>query len=124
MLDLFHSQTKQIVSAVLALTRQSEMDDNHGSITKQNRPLSPIDDKEQMQLVKNVAIAVRDLLQTLDYAPANIKQMSEQRYNHFSTLVVALIEAVRQRNYEKMSEDAVNIARTAKSLFDDILALS
>jgi ornithine carbamoyltransferase len=28
-----------------------------------------------MQLVKNIAIAVRDLLQTLDYAPASIKQM-------------------------------------------------
>ena len=75
MLDLFHSQTKQIVHAVLALTRQHEMDDHSGSITKSNRPLSPIDDKEQMQLVKNVAIAVRDLLQTLDYAPPVIKQM-------------------------------------------------
>lgn len=75
MLDLFHSQTKQIVSAVLALTRQNEMDDNNGLITKHNRPLSPLDDKAQMQLVKNVAIAVRDLLQTLDYAPPTIKQM-------------------------------------------------
>jgi hypothetical protein len=28
-----------------------------------------------MQLVKNVAIAVRDLLQTLDYAPAPIKEL-------------------------------------------------
>jgi hypothetical protein len=28
-----------------------------------------------MQLVKNVAIAVRDLLQTLDYAPVSIKEM-------------------------------------------------
>jgi len=28
-----------------------------------------------MQLVKNVAIAVRDLLQTLDYAPTPIKQL-------------------------------------------------
>jgi hypothetical protein len=28
-----------------------------------------------MQLVKNVAIAVRDLLQTLDYAPTAIKEL-------------------------------------------------
>ncbi|CAF1649244.1 unnamed protein product [Adineta ricciae] len=77
-----------------------------------------------MQLVRNIAIAVRDLLQTLDYAPTAIKEMSEQRYNHFSSLVVALIETVRQRNYEKMNEHAVNIARTAKALFDDILKLS
>jgi hypothetical protein len=28
-----------------------------------------------MQLVKNIAIAVRDLLQTLDYAPTTIKEM-------------------------------------------------
>lgn len=28
-----------------------------------------------MQLVKNIAIAVRDLLQTLDYAPNSIKEM-------------------------------------------------
>jgi hypothetical protein len=75
LIDLFHSQTKQIVSAVLALTRQNEADDTTGPINRHNRPLSPIDDKEQMQLVKNVAIAVRDLLQTLDYAPISIKEM-------------------------------------------------
>jgi hypothetical protein len=28
-----------------------------------------------MQLVKNIAIAVRDILQTLDYAPLSIKEM-------------------------------------------------
>jgi len=28
-----------------------------------------------MQLVKNIAIAVRDLLQTLDYAPTPIKEL-------------------------------------------------
>jgi hypothetical protein len=28
-----------------------------------------------MQLVKNIAIAVRDLLQTLDYAPTSIKEL-------------------------------------------------
>ena len=28
-----------------------------------------------MQLVRNIAIAVRDLLQTLDYAPTAIKEM-------------------------------------------------
>ena len=39
------------------------------------RPLSPINDKEQIQLVKNIAIAVRDLLQTLDYARLPIKEM-------------------------------------------------
>jgi hypothetical protein len=37
---------------------------------------------------------------------------------------VALIEAVRQQNYDQMREHAVNIARTAKALFDDILRLS
>ncbi|CAF1242738.1 unnamed protein product [Adineta steineri] len=124
LVDLFHSQTKQIVGAVLALTRQYEMSHNNGNLSKNNRPLSPISDKEQMQLVRNIAIAVRDLLQTLDYAPTSIKQMSEQRYNHFSSLVVSLIETVRQRNYDNMNEHAVNIARTAKALFDDILKLS
>jgi len=116
LIDLFHSQTKQIVTAVIALTNQNETNNN-------NKP-SSINDKEQMQLVKNVAIAVRDLLQTLDYAPAPIKELSEQRYNHFSGLVVSLIETVRQRNYDKMNEHAVNIARTAKALFDDIIKLS
>ncbi|CAF0942586.1 unnamed protein product [Adineta ricciae] len=122
--DLFHSQTKQIVSAVLALTRQNDIDHSNALAQPSNRPLSPVNEKEQMQLVKNVAIAVRDLLQTLDYAPAPIKTMSEQRYNHFSGLVVNLIETVRQRNYDKMNDTAINIARTAKALFDDILQLS
>ncbi|CAF0874579.1 unnamed protein product [Rotaria sp. Silwood1] len=124
LIDLFHSQTKQIVSAVLILTRQNEADINNGISSKYNRSLSPTNDKEQIQLVKNIAIAVRDLLQTLDYAPTSIKEMSEQRYNHFSTLVVSLIETARQRNYNKMNEHAVSIARTAKALFDDILKLS
>ncbi|CAF3742200.1 unnamed protein product [Adineta steineri] len=122
--DLFHSQTKQIINAVLELTRQNEIDNTNGLSSPYNRPLSPLNDKEQMQLVKNIAIAVRDLLQTLDYAPAPIKTMSEKRYNHFSNLVVSLIETVRQRNYDKMNEHAMNIARTAKALFDDILKLS
>ncbi|CAF1009679.1 unnamed protein product [Adineta ricciae] len=122
--DLFHSQTKQIVSAVLALTRQNDIDHSNALAQPSNRPLSPVNEKEQMQLVKNVAIAVRDLLQTIDYAPAPIKTMSEQRYNHFSGLVVNLIETVRQRNYDKMNDTAINIARTAKALFDDILQLS
>ncbi|CAF5061850.1 unnamed protein product [Rotaria magnacalcarata] len=124
LLDLFHSQTKQIVNAVLILTRQNEPDNNNGLQLRFNRPMSPTDDKEQMQLVKNIAIAVRDLLQTLDYAPTSIKEMSEQRYNHFSALVVSLIETARQQDYSKMNEHAVNIARTAKALFDDILKLS
>jgi NADPH-dependent curcumin reductase CurA len=75
LIDLFHSQTKQIVSAVLALTRQNESDNDNGISSRYNRPLSPINDKEQMQLVKNIAIAVRDLLQTLDYAPTPVKEM-------------------------------------------------
>lgn len=37
---------------------------------------------------------------------------------------MSLIETVRQRNYEQMNEHAVNIGRTAKALFDDILKLS
>ncbi|CAF4658039.1 unnamed protein product, partial [Rotaria magnacalcarata] len=37
---------------------------------------------------------------------------------------VSLIEAVRQRNYDKMGEHAVDIARTAKVLLDDILKLA
>ena len=73
--DLFHSQTKQIVSAVLALTRQNDIDHSNASAQPFNRPLSPVNEKEQMQLVKNVAITVRDLLQTLDYAPTPIKTM-------------------------------------------------
>lgn len=80
LVDLFHSQTKQIVSAVLTLTRQNEIDNNNittGQTLRYTRSLSPINDKEQMQLVKNVAIAVRDLLQTLDYAPAAIKELVE-----------------------------------------------
>ena len=81
LIDLFHSQTKQIVSAVLALTRQHEMDDNNRLSTQRNRPLSPMDDKEQMQLVKNIAIAVRDLLQTLDYAPVSIKAMVRESFS-------------------------------------------
>ena len=75
LVDLFHSQTKQIVSAVLALTRQHDIDNDASAGPNRNRPLSPLDDKEQMQLVKNIAIAVRDLLQTLDYAPTAIKEM-------------------------------------------------
>ncbi len=73
LIDLFHSQTKRIVSAVLTLTRQHEIDNNLSS--KHIHSLSPINDREQMQLVKNIAIAVRDLLQTLDYAPVSIKEM-------------------------------------------------
>ncbi|CAF3463646.1 unnamed protein product, partial [Rotaria sp. Silwood2] len=69
LINLFRSQTKQIITAVLKLTRQSETDYNSGIPITYNRPLSPIKDREQMQLVKNIAIAVRDLLQTLDYAP-------------------------------------------------------
>jgi hypothetical protein len=57
------------------LTRQNEFDNNNSLSSRFTRPLSPINDKEQMQLVKNIAIAVRDLLQTLDYAPATIKEM-------------------------------------------------
>ncbi len=75
LVDLFYSQTKQIVNAVLVLTRQYEIDNNNGISSKKTRPLSPITDKEQMQLVRNIAISVRDLLQTLDYAPASIKEM-------------------------------------------------
>ncbi|UJR10425.1 hypothetical protein I4U23_014629 [Adineta vaga] len=122
--NTFHFQTKQTISAVLALTRQNDIEHSNISTTSSSRPLSPMNEKEQMQLVKNVAIAVRDLLQTLDYAPAPIKTMSEQRYNHFSGLVVNLIETVRERNYDKMNEHAISIARTAKALFDDILQLS
>jgi hypothetical protein len=33
-----------------------------------------------MLLVKNIAIAVRDLLQTLDYAPISIKQMVKKYF--------------------------------------------
>jgi hypothetical protein len=62
------------VSAVLALTRQHDIDHDTSAGSRQTRPLSPLDDKEQMQLVKNIAIAVRDLLQTL-YAPMAIKEM-------------------------------------------------
>ncbi|CAF4763102.1 unnamed protein product, partial [Rotaria sp. Silwood2] len=91
LINLFRSQTKQIITAVLKLTRQSETDYNSGIPITYNRPLSPIKDREQMQLVKNIAIAVRDLLQTLDYAPLSIKEMSEHRYSHFSNLVVSLI---------------------------------
>ncbi|CAF4898002.1 unnamed protein product, partial [Rotaria socialis] len=57
------------------LTRQNEPDNNNGLQLRFNRPMSPTTDKEQMQLVKNIAIAVRDLLQTLDYAPISIKEM-------------------------------------------------
>jgi hypothetical protein len=75
LLELFRSQTKQIVNTVLILTRQTETDYDSGTSSTYNRSLSPINNKEQMQLVKNIAIAVRDLLQTLDYAPASIKSM-------------------------------------------------
>lgn len=75
LIELFHSQTKQIVGAVLALTRQHETDSDSGISSIYHRPVSPINDREQMQLVKNIAIAVRDLLQTLDYAPISIKEM-------------------------------------------------
>jgi NADPH-dependent curcumin reductase CurA len=81
LIDLFHSQTKQIVSTVLALTRQSETDYDSGISSSYNRSSSPINDKEQMQLVKNIAIAVRDLLQTLDYAPTSIKEMVKHFLN-------------------------------------------
>ena len=75
LIELFHSQTKQIVGAVLALTRQNETDSDSGISSIYQRPSSPINDREQMQLVKNIAVAVRDLLQTLDYAPNSIKEM-------------------------------------------------
>lgn len=75
LLELFHSQTKQIVGAVLVLTRQNETDSDSGISSIYQRPSSPINDREQMQLVKNIAVAVRDLLQTLDYAPNSIKEM-------------------------------------------------
>lgn len=75
LIDLFHSQTKQIINTVLILTRQSEIDFEKGKIVTHNRPLSPINNREQMQLVKSIAISVRDLLQTLDYAPLSIKEM-------------------------------------------------
>lgn len=80
LIDLFHSQTKQIVNAVLVLTRHNETDNNNRMVSRFNRPLSPTTDKEQMQLVKNIAIAVRDLLQTLDYAPIAIKEMVFSKY--------------------------------------------
>lgn len=75
LIDALHAQTKQIVSDVIALNRQNETDDEQILINKANRPSSPIDEKQQMRLVKNVAIAVRDLLQTLDRAPQRIKDM-------------------------------------------------
>ncbi|CAF0758842.1 unnamed protein product [Didymodactylos carnosus] len=121
LIDLFHSQTKQIISTVLTLTRQGDSDETHDK--QQLQATKVYDDKEQMMLVKNIAIAVRDLLQTLDYAPREVKEMSEQRYNHFSNLVVSLIESVRQREYQKMTDFAVDIAKTAKKLFDDILCV-
>ncbi|CAF5017732.1 unnamed protein product [Rotaria magnacalcarata] len=124
LMNLLHSQAKNILSAVLVLTRQNEIDYNNETNLRYSRPLSPINDKQQMQLVKNIAVVVRDLLQTIDRAPIFIKEMSEQNYNHFSNLVVSLIEAVRQRNYDKMGEHAVDIARTAKVLLDDILKLA
>ena len=37
---------------------------------------------------------------------------------------MSLIETARQQNYDQMNEYALNIARTAKALFDDILKLS
>jgi hypothetical protein len=83
LVDLFYSQTKQIVNAVLVLTRQYEIDNNNGISSKKTRPLSPITDKEQMQLVRNIAISVRDLLQTLDYAPASIKEMVNKLFKLF-----------------------------------------
>jgi hypothetical protein len=81
LIDLFHTQTKKIVGAVLALTRQSESDyDSRISSSTYNRLLSPLNDKELMQLVRNIAIAVRDLLQTLDYAPISIKEMVKKYF--------------------------------------------
>ena len=73
-----HSQTKHIIDAVLVLTRQNEIDYNNGTNLRYSRPLSPINDKQQMQLVKNIAIAVRDLLQTIDRSPIFIKEMVYQ----------------------------------------------
>ena len=83
-IDVFHSQTKQIVNAVLLLTRQHDTNDADRLSARLHRSVSPINDKEQMQLVKNVAIAVRDLLQTLDYASASIKAMvsADSRLHH------------------------------------------
>ncbi len=63
------------MNAVITLTRQNESDYDSGISSTYTHSLSPINDKEQMQLVKNIAIAVRDLLQTLEYAPASIKEM-------------------------------------------------
>ena len=74
-IDLCHTQTKQIISAVLALTRQNENDNIHDALLTSNQLLLPMNDKEQMQLVKNVAIVVRDFLQTLDYAPRPVKEL-------------------------------------------------
>ena len=146
LIDLFQSQTDQIVNAVLKLTRQNDLNDNDRLLRSsfEHLSLTSFNDREEMQLVKNIAIAVRDLLQTLEYAPSLIKEMvcsqlfimisswyffvdliqSEQRYGHFSTLVVTLIDNVRQRNYMKMYEQAIEIGRTAKSLFHDIKQLS
>ena len=87
MIDLFHSQTKQIVNAVLILTRRQDIDTNQNFSSRFDRSLSPRNDKEQMQLVKNVAIAVRDLLQTLDYAPASIKQLVNFIEISFSSMI-------------------------------------
>ncbi|CAF0748586.1 unnamed protein product [Didymodactylos carnosus] len=119
LIELFHSQTKQIINAVLTLTRQT--DGVETAYRQQSETTAVYDDKERMMLVRNVAISVRALLQTLDYAPNEVKEMSEQRYNHFSSLVVSLIESVRQRQYQKTTDLAVDIAKTAKKLFDDIL---
>lgn len=75
LIDRFHSQTKQIVNAVLKLTRQTDIDDDLNIIVLQHLSLGTLNDREQMQLVKSIAIAVRDFLQTLDEAPLAIKQM-------------------------------------------------
>ena len=75
LIDLFDSQTKQIVNAVLKLTRQNNIDEDMPLPSFHHLSLSSISEREQMQMVKHVAIAVRDLLQTLDYAPVSIKEM-------------------------------------------------
>ena len=75
LIDRFHCQTKQIINAVLKLTRQNDIDEDLNLTMIQNLSLTSNNDREQMQLVKSIAIAVRDLLQTLDYAPVSIKEM-------------------------------------------------
>jgi len=57
------------------LTRQNENNSDTESFSNSNHSVAPVNDRQQMQLVKNIAIAVRDLLQTLEHAPISIKEM-------------------------------------------------